>query len=46
MSIRPSVDVKRLGHLDHLLINTIEKPRQLPGAQVLVWRRGDLSYFR
>ena len=46
MSIRPSVDVKRLGHLDHLLINTIGKPGQLPGAQVLVWRRGDLSYFR
>ena len=46
MSIRPSVDVKRLGHLDHLLINIIGKPRQLPGAQVLVWSRGDLSYFR
>ena len=46
MSIRPSVDFKRLGHLDHLLINTIGKPGQLPGAQVLVWRRGDLSYFR
>ena len=43
MSIRPSVDVKLL---DHLLINTIGKPRQLPGAQVLVWRRGDLSCFR
>ena len=46
MSIRPSVDFKRLGHLDHLLINTIGKPGQLPGAQVLVWRRGDLFYFR
>ena len=42
MSIRPSLDFKRLGHLDNLLINTIGKPGQLPGAQVLVWRRGDL----
>ncbi len=46
MSIRLSVDFKRLGHLDNLLINTIGKLGQLPGAQVLVWRRGDLSYFR
>ena len=46
MSIRPSVDLKRLVHLDHLLINTIGKPGQLPVAQVLVWCRGDLSYFR
>ena len=46
MSIRPSVDFKRLGHLDNLLIKTIRKPGQLPGAQVLVWRRGDLSYCR
>ena len=45
MSIRPSVDFKRLGHLDNLLINPIGKPGQLPVAQVLVWRRGDLSYF-
>ena len=45
MSIRPSLDFKRLGHLDNLLINTIGKPGQLPGAQVLVWCRGDLSYF-
>ena len=28
------------------MINTIGKPGQLPGVQVLVWRRGDLSYFR
>ena len=46
MSTRQTVDVKRLRHLDNLLINTIGKPGQLPGAQVLVWRRGDLSYFR
>ena len=46
MSIRPSVDFKRLGQLDNLLINTIGKTGQLPGTQVLVWRRGDLSYFR
>ena len=45
MSIRPSVDSKRLGQLDNLLINTIGKSGQLPGTQVLVWRRGDLSYF-
>ena len=45
MSIRLSVDFKRLGHLDNLLINPIGKPGQLPVAQVLVWRRGDLSYF-
>ena len=38
MSTRQTVDVKRLRHLDNLLINTIGKPGQLPGAQVLVWR--------
>ena len=46
MSTRPSLDFKRLNHLDNLLSNTIGKPGQLPGVQVLVWRRGDLSYFR
>ena len=46
MSTRQTVDVKRLRHLDNLLINTIGKPGQLPGVQVLVWRRGDLPYFR
>ena len=46
MSTRQTVDFKRLRHLDNLLINTIGKPGQLPGAQVLVWRRGDLPYFR
>ena len=46
MSTRPSLDFKRLNHLDNLLINTIGKPGQLPGVEVLVWRRGDLSYFR
>ena len=46
MSTGLSMDTKRLCYLDNLLINTIGKPGQLPGAQVLVWRRGDLAYFR